>query len=104
MNENEYTLKLSRLEVCDLMQACTHIVIESRAEMENDSECPEYRKTVVLPGTIAKWQKLHDKVEKQLDGQDANSIFAELKAQYDDGKITKEELQTEMGRRIGFLF
>lgn len=68
--ENNYLLSLNRLELCDLLMACTHIVINSRDEMLNDPDCPEYRRTHVLPGTIEKWQSLHDKIEKQLDKQD----------------------------------
>ena len=71
MNENSYVLNVSRLEVCDLMLACTHIVCASRDEMERDPDCPEYRRTHVLPETIKKWQRLHDKLERQLDILDA---------------------------------
>ena len=103
MKENEYILKLSRLEICDIMLACTSIKLSARDEMLNDPDCPEYRRDVVLPGTIKKWEALHDNIERQLNGNDANCIFSELLEQYDDGKLSKEELQAEMGRRIGFL-
>lgn len=71
MNENNYVLSVNRLEVCDLMLACTHIVCAAREEMEHDPSCPEYRRTHVLPGTIKKWQSLHDKLSAQLDILDA---------------------------------
>lgn len=70
MNTEKYTLNLDRLEICDLLLACTHIVCESITEMRNDQECPEYRREHVLPATIEKWKKLHDLVEAQLDEQD----------------------------------
>lgn len=71
MNENNYILSVSRLEVCNLMLACTHIVCAAREEMTSDPTCPEYRREHVLPKTIEKWQSLHDKLEKQLDTLDA---------------------------------
>lgn len=73
MNDNDYVLSVSRLEVCDLMIACTHIIFAARDEMINDPDCSEYRRTHVLPGTIKKWQKLHDKLDRQLDILDALS-------------------------------
>lgn len=104
MNEKNYTITLSRLEVCDILLACSHVKWDAIEEMEKDPDCPEYRRTVVLPGTVKKWGNLHDKIERQLNGNDANAIFCELKARYDSGDITKEELQSEMARRVGFLF
>lgn len=74
MNEKNYVLSLDRLEVCDLMLACTGIICDARTEMERDPSCPEYRRSVVLPGTIKKWQALHDKLKKQLDILDALNI------------------------------
>lgn len=67
--EEKYTLSLDRLEICDLLLACTAIVVDARMEMES-ADCNQYRKEHVLPGTIEKWQKLHDIVDKQLDDQD----------------------------------
>ena len=71
MNEKNYVLSISRLEVCDLLLSCTHIICDAIDEMKTDPDCPEYRRTVVLPATIKKWQALHDKLEKQLDILDA---------------------------------
>lgn len=70
MNNNGYFLYLQRGEICDLLIACTSIVSEADREMK-DPECPEYRREHVLPGTIQKWQKLHDKLFKQLEIMDA---------------------------------
>lgn len=71
MNELNYIVQLDRLEVCDLLLACTHIAMAAREEMKNDPNCPEYRREHVLPGTIKKWTDLHDKIEKQLNVLDA---------------------------------
>ena len=68
--ENNYLLSLSRLDICDLMLACTAIVIDSQDEM-NSPDCNKYRRENVLPGTIEKWQTLHDRLAKQLEKQDA---------------------------------
>lgn len=65
MNEKEYTVIVSRLELCDLLLSCTHIMCEAQAEMSSP-ECSDYRKNVVLPGTIDKWHALHNKLEMQL--------------------------------------
>ena len=65
MNGKEYTVIISRLELCDLLLSCTHITCEATAEMSSP-ECSEYRKQHVLPGTIRKWQALNDKLEMQL--------------------------------------
>ena len=68
-NERTYKLSLKRIEICDLMLACTQIVEIANAEMR-DPECGEYRRTVVLPERIQKWQALHDELKTQLDEQD----------------------------------
>lgn len=67
INTTNYTITLDRNELCDLMLACTAIVIDSRNEMENDLSCSKYRREHVLPGTIQKWQRLHDLIEAQID-------------------------------------
>lgn len=104
MNEKTYTITLSRLEVCDILLACSHVKWGAIEEMEKDPDCPEYRRTVVLPDTVKKWGNLHDKIEKQLQGLDANAIFCELMEEYDSGNLSKEEVKAEMARRVGFLF
>ena len=65
MNEKEYTVIINRLELCELMLSCTHIICEAAEEMKSP-ECSEYRRQHVLPGTIEKWKALHDKLEMQL--------------------------------------
>lgn len=71
MTSENYLLNLDRIELCDLMLSCTAIIIDARKEMEHDPNCSEYRRKNVLPGTIRKWQTLHDKIKKQLEIQDA---------------------------------
>lgn len=70
MDDSKYLLILDRLEICDLMMACTGIVCDARTEMSSDPDCPQYRREHVLPETIKKWQALHDLLEKQLEKQD----------------------------------
>ena len=65
--KEEYVLKLSRLEICDLLIACTEIKWSAKFEKENDPDCPEFRREKVLPETIKKWSALHDKIAYQLD-------------------------------------
>lgn len=67
IDTSKYTITLDRIELCDLMLACTGIVIDAKQEMENDPDCPQYRREHVLPGTIQKWQRLHDLIEAQID-------------------------------------
>lgn len=71
-DSDKVTIQLDRLSVCDLLIACTEIVIECKMEMASDvtDKITEYRRAHVLPDTIKKWQKLHDAVEKQLDEHD----------------------------------
>lgn len=68
LNHEIMTLKLTRLEICDLMIACTGIVCDSKTEQRME-ETSEERKRI-LDGTIRKWQTLHDKIEEQFDEQD----------------------------------
>lgn len=70
-NDNIMTLELRRLNVCDLQIALTGLIWSMKNEMNNDPECPEYRKTVVLPASIKKWEKLKAEISKQFEEQDA---------------------------------
>lgn|GEM_PF-4027760 len=70
-NDNIMTLELRRLNVCDLQIALTGLIWDMKREMNNDPECSEYRKTVVLPASIKKWEKLKAEISKQFDEQDA---------------------------------
>lgn len=65
-----YTLNMHRTEVCDLMMACTALIIELENEMKHDETCPQYRREHVLPESIKKWKRLHDMLKEQLDTQD----------------------------------
>lgn len=75
-NSTDMTLKLKRLEICDLLLATTLIVSDSRTEM-NDPETSEDRKKI-LEGTIKKWQALHDKLKEQLEAQDEEPLTENL--------------------------
>lgn len=68
-NRNKYTLKLPRIQFCDLMMACSGIIMASKDEQR----CPETSDTrkEILDGTIKKWKRLHDELKRQLDEQDA---------------------------------
>lgn len=103
LNENTYTITLSRLEICDLMLACTHVKWDAIDEMKNDPECPEYRRERVLPDTVKKWEGLHDKIKKQLNALDAGSVFVELAEKLKNLEIDGEEFKAELGRRAAFL-
>lgn len=67
---NNYIISLNRLDVCDLLLACTFIFCDAREEM-NDPNADAYRREKVLPGTYKKWKTLYDKIERQLDILDA---------------------------------
>lgn len=62
-------LNLSRRDVCDLKLALTSLICSMRDEMREEST-PEYRRTTVLPASIAKWEKLRDEIKRQFDEQD----------------------------------
>jgi hypothetical protein len=70
-NDDIMTLNLRRLNVCDLQLALTGLIGDMKREMNSDPECPKYRKTVVLPASIKKWEKLKAEIAKQFDEQDA---------------------------------
>jgi hypothetical protein len=62
-------LKLSRLDVCDLLIACTVI----RHDMEDEIRDPATTdgRRDVLRQSIPKWEDLHDKLKRQLDDFDS---------------------------------
>lgn len=53
-NQREMTLKLTRIEVCDLLLACTAVAQETEAK---------------------KWSELHDKLSQMLDKFDEKNGF-----------------------------
>lgn len=63
-NQDTMTVNLNRLEVCDLMMACTIIEIEAKEEWSDPNTSKSRRE--VLYGTIKKWSRLHDTLEAQL--------------------------------------
>ena len=70
MNSDVYDLELTRIEICDLMLACTSVEFAAKDEMKHP-DCPKYRRECVLPATVKKWAELHDKLKAQLDALDA---------------------------------
>lgn len=71
LNDKKMSLELPRIKMCDLMMACTGIVIDCRNEY-NDPSTSESRRRA-LEGTIAKWQNLHDEIKRQLEAFDAEN-------------------------------
>lgn len=74
MNEERYTLNLSRIELCDLSLACTSIIVSAMTEQANSETTPERKK--VLDGTLKKWTTLRAKVREQIKAQDDALIEA----------------------------
>lgn len=62
-------LHLTRLEVCDLLIACTGIRHDMEDEIR-DSATKDSRREV-LRQSIPKWEDLHDKLKRQLDDFDS---------------------------------
>ena len=101
MNENAYTLTLSRLEICDLLLSCSMIAIDAEREAAS-ADCDDYRKNHVLPGTIKKWRSLHDKLSAQLCTNDAKALFEDAFERYRANDITKDELLKRFNEEIVF--
>ena len=72
-NSRTVTLKVSRLEVCDLMLSTTHIVNDLRQEIA-DPLTTETRRNI-CQSSIKKWEALHDKLSEQLTAFDAKNGF-----------------------------
>ena len=69
-NEMMMTLKLNRLETCDILMAITLNIINMEAEMK-DEETSEERKRNIKNAIDRRWKPLHDMIEKQLNEFDA---------------------------------
>ena len=75
MKTENYTLTKNRQEMIRLSQACLHVIIDMEDEMNNDENCPEYRREVVLPNSIKMWELIRKQVDDQIAAQDtANGI------------------------------
>ena len=68
LNEKTVTVKMKRIELCNLLMATTCIASEARTELAA-AETTEDRKNV-LPGTVKHWEALHDMLKSQLDDFD----------------------------------
>lgn len=62
-------LELSRLDVCDLLIACTVIRHDMKDEIRDPATTDGRRE--VLRQSIPKWEDLHDKLKRQLDDFDS---------------------------------
>lgn len=69
-NDMMMTLKMNRLETCDVLQAITSIMIDMKMEMDNEATS-EDRRRILQASINHRWQPLHDMIEKQLDEFDA---------------------------------
>ena len=69
-NEMMMTLKMNRLETCDVLKAITSIMIDMKMEMDNEATS-EDRRRILQTSIDHRWKPLHDMIEKQLDEFDA---------------------------------
>ena len=67
-NSETMSLKLSRLDMCDLMIA-THCIYFQMDMEARDSETSETRKNV-LRESMKKWERLHDEIRQQINAFD----------------------------------
>lgn len=75
MKEENYTLTMNRQEMIRLSQACLHVIWDMKDEMNNDKNCPEHHRNVVLPNSIKMWERIMKQVDDQIEAQDvANGI------------------------------
>lgn len=65
MSKDMMKLKMSRSDICRLMQATTHILIDAKRELRDEGTSEDRKK--VLEGTIEMWQRIHDEVNHQID-------------------------------------
>lgn len=99
-NADMVTVKMKRIELCDLLIATTCIEFDSREEL-GDASTSETRKKV-LEGTIKKWGGLHDMLEEQLKAHDegqtseAGAKIADLENELKKAKQEIVELKAKI--------
>lgn len=74
-NNTKLAGSINRMDICDLLIACTSV----RFSLENEANDPnttDERKRICL-NSAKKWERLHDKVAKQLDEWDKEHTEAE---------------------------
>jgi len=65
LNGKIMSLKMTRLEMCDLMIATSSVYIDMDMEL-HDEYTTEPRKKV-LRESMKKWERLHDEIKRQID-------------------------------------
>lgn len=67
-NSEIMSLRLTRLDMCDLMIATSSIYFGMDAEMR-DENTTESRRSV-LRNSMKKWERLHDEIRRQINAFD----------------------------------
>lgn len=67
-NEMIYKPELTRIDICDLLLAATHVRWNAIDELK-DPETDETRRQI-LKGTVKKWEGIHNRLEEQLNKLD----------------------------------
>lgn len=73
LNEMEYTVKLNRKDLCDLMAAADSFYFSASAEYRDRDNEIEVR-TYAL-SRARRWKRIHDEVQKQIREQDKKHGF-----------------------------
>ena len=64
-NGKTMSLKMSRLDMCDLMIATSSIYFGMDAEMRDESTTETRKK--ILEQSMKKWMRLHDEIRRQIN-------------------------------------
>ena len=59
------SLKMTRLDMCDLMLAASSIYIDMDMEMRDERTTEARRK--ILRESMKKWERLHDEIRRQIN-------------------------------------
>ena len=59
------SLKMTRLDMCDLMLATSSIYIDMDMEMRDERTTETRRK--ILRESMKKWERLHDEIRRQIN-------------------------------------
>ena len=59
------SLKMTRLDMCDLMLATSSIYIDMDMEMRDERTTEARRK--ILRESMKKWERLHDEIRRQIN-------------------------------------
>ena len=64
-NSEIMSLKMTRLDMCDLMIATSSVYFDMDMEMRDENTTEARRK--VLRESMEKWMRLHDEIRKQIN-------------------------------------